>query len=130
MDARRAAAPKPGWRVLVPLALASAIYCESSRRLPIDLPGQSDKLLHAIAFGALAASLAWALAPGVMALGRWRLAALAFALSAVWGVLDEIHQSFVPGRDADVLDAVADATGAAAASVAGAWWLGRTRQGR
>ena len=114
----------------LPLGLASAIYVESSRALPIDLPGQSDKVLHAAAFGTLAAALVCALAPGASALGRWRLAALAFALAAVWGVLDEVHQSFVPGRDADVFDALADASGAAVAAAAGAWWLGRAGGGR
>jgi len=37
---------------------------------------------------------------------------VAFALSALYGVSDEVHQSFVPGREASALDWLADAAGA------------------
>jgi VanZ family protein len=33
-------------------------------------------------------------------------------LTMAWGLFDEIHQAFVPGRSADVLDLGADALGA------------------
>jgi VanZ family protein len=39
-------------------------------------------------------------------------------MAVAWGVFDEAHQSFVPGRTADILDLLADATGAALAAVA------------
>lgn len=41
-----------------------------------------------------------------------RRAFWAFVLSVLYGVSDEIHQSFVAGRDASVFDVMADATGA------------------
>jgi VanZ family protein len=51
------------------------------------------------------------------------------ALAAVlYGLSDEVHQSFIPGRDASVGDVVADALGAllgAAAWVVGCRVLGR-----
>ena len=56
----------------------------------------------------------------------WRLsavAALAAALAAVYGVSDELHQSFVPGRTADGADVVADAVGAVLGAGAGTWTL-------
>lgn len=37
---------------------------------------------------------------------------------SLYGISDELHQSFVPGRDADVLDWLADTTGAFIALVA------------
>jgi len=37
----------------------------------------------------------------------------------LYGILDEIHQYFVPGRSADVYDALADASGA----LLGAWTM-------
>jgi hypothetical protein len=73
-----------------------------------------DKLVHATAFGAFA-TLLWI---GVGS--RWPL--------AVWGAivcvgaLDETHQLFVPGRDAEVLDVVADAIGAGIALAIGQLW--------
>ena len=38
---------------------------------------------------------------------------LAVALASLYGATDEFHQSLVPGRDADVVDWVADTLGAA-----------------
>lgn len=71
------------------------------------LPPGSDKLAHALAYlvlGGLAAS----------ATGGWAAGAL---LAVLFGISDEIHQSYVPGRFPDLWDLVADAVGA----LAGAW---------
>ncbi len=70
----------------------------------LDLVPWGDKLAHATAFGVLGAFL-------YLASGR---AGLAFALSVLYGVSDELHQMFVPGRSVDVFDLLADALGAAA----------------
>ena len=67
----------------------------------------TDKVLHAAVFGALAAML-WVLAGG-------RAALAVFGLAVGIGVLDEMHQLFVPGREADLKDLLADAAGAAVA---------------
>lgn len=51
---------------------------------------------------------------------------LAIALSIVYGILDEVHQLYVPGRWADIYDAVADTTGAL---LFGLWlWFWTRRQ--
>ncbi|RMG21415.1 MAG: hypothetical protein D6729_00770 [Deltaproteobacteria bacterium] len=84
------------------------------------LPAGSDKVLHFLAYGILAALWMRALWP--VALGTAAGGALAAVCVAVaFGALDEWHQSFVPARSADVLDLVADAAGAAAGAFA--WWL-------
>ena len=53
------------------------------------------------------------------------VAALAAALiSGLYGVTDELHQGFVPGRATEALDMVADAVGASgAAGVIWAWGI-------
>jgi VanZ family protein len=56
-----------------------------------------------------------------------RQAALAVVLAAIYGVTDEYHQSFVPGRGADVLDVGIDTLGAAM-GVGGRWVWERMRQ--
>ena len=63
-----------------------------------------DKLMHALAFGGMAALL-WA---GLGCDAPF----LTWILVAATGGADELNQVFVPGRHADVLDALADAVGA------------------
>jgi VanZ family protein len=84
-----------------------------------DVPGAHyfwDKLLHTIGYAGI----------GVLALRafhggfeRPRLASTIYAGSVVilWGISDEFHQSFVPGRDATAWDVLADAVGFAIAVV-------------
>jgi VanZ family protein len=71
-----------------------------------------DKLIHLTVYAVLGVAF---LLP--MAGGRWsrigvRSAALAVVLSVLYGVADEIHQSFTPDRTPDVMDLFADAIGA------------------
>jgi len=58
---------------------------------------------------------------------RWRRIAGAtllgaFVITVLYGVSDEFHQSFVPGRTPDVADVAADAAGAALALTAAWAW--------
>jgi VanZ family protein len=66
-----------------------------------------DKACHATAYGAFA-MLLW------FGIGYRSPRACCLAMVFV-GACDEIHQYFVPGRDSEVLDVVADAVGAAIA---------------
>ncbi len=102
------------WRALLPIGLMAGIAIASHRPLPVDLGGDSDKLVHFAAYAVLAGTWFWALRGGARR-GMWIVAA---AISAVWGVLDEWHQSFVPGRHASVLDALADVAGALGGALA------------
>lgn len=70
-----------------------------------------DKLAHALAYGALGLLCLRALHEGLDR-PRPRPTLLAMLITVGYGVLDELHQATVPGRDASVLDAFADATGA------------------
>lgn len=100
------------------MAWAGAIAVASSRpdlpsAFPFDVPF-ADKVAHVGLYCVLGILLRWA---GVGA--TWVLVAC-----IAWGVNDEVHQSFVPGRDASVGDLVADAVGATIA-VWTASWVGR-----
>lgn len=102
-------------RALAPLALMVAIFVASDQpSVGPGLPEWARVLAHMSEYALLAALWAWALAP---ALGSGALA-WAAAISLLYAVSDEWHQSFVPGRDADPLDVVADATGIALALLA------------
>jgi VanZ family protein len=83
-------------------------------RLPGGLP---PYLGHFAGYALLAALLVRALAGGRWAGVSWRTAAVAWALSALYGASDEWHQHFVPGRFATADDWIADALGAAAAGI-------------
>jgi VanZ family protein len=94
---------------------AGFIYWMSSLEDPLPFvhswfPGE-DKLLHGGGYALLGALLSAALVDVVRA-GRVLL--LAAALASLYGVADEWHQSFVPGRTSDVLDWTADTVGALA----------------
>lgn len=77
--------------------------------IPIEpkFPHQ-DKVFHFFCYFGLAFAAAHAAAHGTMRRRFW----LAFSLSALYGVSDEFHQSFVPGREASIGDWLADASGA------------------
>lgn len=99
-----------------PAALyAAVIFALSSQPNPLPfLPPElllQDKLLHSLAYAILGALLV----PGFRGVGFSPRSAflLAVGLASLYGATDEFHQSFVPGRSADVLDWVADTLGAA-----------------
>jgi VanZ family protein len=77
--------------------------------VPSDLMSH-DKLLHAGAYAGLALLLRLALA-GTRLAGPAALA-VAVAAASLYGVTDELHQRFVPNRQCDALDWLADTSGA------------------
>jgi len=87
------------------------IFCISSYPISSEIAifSSSDKLLHIIEYGILSLLIYFAFRssniPDHYSLG------MAFAISFLYGVSDEIHQYFVPGRQSDILDAVADGIG-------------------
>jgi hypothetical protein len=90
--------------------------------------GISDKSGHGIGYGILGAVLIRALAGGRLNGVTWWRAGLAVVLATLYGVTDEFHQSFVPGRSPDRFDVLADCVGAAVtvvviAGLARAWGI-------
>ena len=70
-----------------------------------------DKILHAVAYGFLAATVIWAFPPGVRQQSADRIAVGVLCLCLTYGISDELHQSFIPGRFPSSLDVVADFAG-------------------
>jgi VanZ family protein len=79
----------------------------------------ADKIIHFICFGALAVSWTWWFAPKSWKEHRLRSILLCMLFTSIYGILDEFHQSFVPGRNASFFDWLADTFGAFAGSAAG-----------
>lgn len=103
------------------LAALAVVYWLSSLS---NVPGSQyvwDKLLHTVGYAGL----------GLLALRAFhgglkppRLAPTLWAGAAVvlWGISDEFHQSFVPGRDSSAWDVLADAVGFVIAfAIVAAW---------
>ena len=104
------------------------IFAASSIPNLTKLPGGiSDKSGHSIGYALLAALLLRAFAGGRFAGVTWRSAGAAIVLATLYGVSDEFHQMFVPGRSSDRYDVVADSIGATIAAVGG-WLAAATRR--
>ncbi|HUP66346.1 MAG TPA: VanZ family protein [Thermoanaerobaculia bacterium] len=89
-----------------------------------------DRLAHFGEYGLLALLLVFALTAFDPERVHARSLLLAGAISIGWGALDEIHQSWVPGRDSSVKDFAFDALGTVAALAATAWLARRQRSAR
>jgi VanZ family protein len=93
---------KFGWWLLAFLHVG-IIWAFSSRTgSEVGLPPPFDKAVHFFSFALLGFLFAKAL----------NSPRLGFVLAALYGIIDEFHQSFVPLRDANFWDWVADALGA------------------
>ena len=84
--------------------------------MPMALPLGVDKVIHFTMYFFLAFGLIWAFRATRFKMSH-HLMWLAALIGFFYGILDEIHQSFVPGREASAFDALADGVG----SVVGAW---------
>ncbi|MCE5200141.1 MAG: VanZ family protein [Armatimonadota bacterium] len=92
-------------------------FLSSQSTLP-EIPGVGsidwgDKIEHAITYAILGV-LIW------RALGKRskrRLVVLTILMGTVYGLSDEVHQLFVPGRSFDLLDLTADALGSAVSAI-------------
>jgi VanZ family protein/glutaredoxin len=88
--------------------LALTILFSSMTRPPVA-EAVSDLVLHAIEFTLLAILLIQALGRGLFQRHSGRHLAITAAFGVCYGVADEIHQYFTPGRHSSVMDAVVDA---------------------
>ena len=93
----------------------------SLHTLPSPPAGFSFYDVHVVAYAGLGALTARATGGGLRDVSL-RAVLAAIVISSLYGVSDEYHQVFVPGRTFDLLDMLADAIGSVAgASAVGAW---------
>jgi VanZ family protein len=107
------------------LAVMALIFLASSQPKAV-LPDYGDedwlvkKTGHVVIYAGLAWTYLWGLTGGQGL--TWRNAALAVSLAALYGASDELHQSFVAGRGATVLDVGIDTVGAALGALLWTTW--------
>jgi VanZ family protein len=95
-----------GFLVLVTFLVVYLSH-QPSLKPPLELFPHQDKLFHMIEFGGL--GLALVLNRDIFGTKNPRTFMLLSGV--IWAVLDEFHQSFVPGRDSSLQDVAADTAG-------------------
>jgi len=99
------------YRVLALLWMAVLYWLSSKSTLPTqDLFWGQDKVEHAVAFGLLGLLFASSFRGGGNMSFKKRLIIVTILVGA-YGLFDETHQFFVPGRDSSLWDVCADVTG-------------------
>lgn len=105
------------WGPLV--AYMAAIFYVSDQSAP-PTPGVaiSDKVAHAIAYFGFGILAFRAVAGGLGAQVTAKRAMATMIIAVAYAVTDEVHQLFVPARNADHVDVLADTAGASLALIA------------
>ena len=120
----------PILRMRFPYVVVTAGYCaiifylSSLEDVPVpglDIPGM-DKVMHAVLYGGLAATVWHGLRRSNETVNRGLLFAVPMIFALLYGLSDEYHQLHVPGRAFDWLDCVADGVGAAMAPAGLNYW--------
>lgn len=96
---------RQSWRYLFTVLLAVISWLALSAAPPTTVTTGWDKANHTLAFAALAFSAVWAFWPQPSLWGRLVAVLLAY------GIGIEIAQSFLPPREADWHDVIADSIG-------------------
>ena len=97
--------------------MAAIFYLSSLHQAPLP-PGVSDTPAHAFGYMGFGFVLARALAGGLPPRITLRDLSIGLAIAIGYAATDEIHQRFVPGRSAELVDLYADALGSAIALIA------------
>ena len=91
------------------------IYIQSANPSPEQIPSFPfvDKVLHFVAYGIMGILFYRAYQTLRIKNNIQMLMLLSVVSASLYGISDEIHQSFVPFREAEVADVIADMLGAA-----------------
>ena len=84
---------------------------------PYEFP-EADKVVHVLVYAPLGFLMVYALSRSTSSANLIFFGAF---LAFLYGLTDEIHQAFVPGRDASALDVMADGAGAMIGSSVFVW---------
>lgn len=100
--------------VPVTLVMGTIFFLSHQSGEDLQLPNifGLDKLAHGFMYAALAAAMLYAAPRKALRLKPWRTGALIVILCLLYGMTDEFHQSFIPGRVPSSGDLVADTMGA------------------
>lgn len=122
---------RPWLRLAAVVIWMAGIFAMSHRERVPRAPGLSGEVTsilgHLSVYFGLAILIWWAL--GLVMEPSGRRSILAWVLTVAYGLTDEWHQSFVPGRTPDAFDIATDAVGAALGLLLVNWLLRRMHGG-
>lgn len=120
------------WRRFIPVTLVMGVIFFLSHQPgdKISLPDivNIDKVLHGLIYAALGLSALFSLSPAWRQRHPVAASCVLVVFCLCFGVSDEFHQSFVPGRSVSGGDVIADTVGGVVALV-GDWGWRRFRSG-
>lgn len=104
---------KRGFYIIAAAVIAIEIFLFSSRPIPQQIPKipGMDKIFHFIVYAALSSAIFGSIIKGKNNYNKALF--ISIFLAVLYGLSDEFHQSFVPGRECSLLDLLADFLGAA-----------------
>lgn len=99
------------------LCFCLIFFLSSKSKLPYPIKPffGLDKIMHCFAFATTAFTFSFWFSTERWNTNMWKCILLTFAVIALFGISDEIHQYFVEGRHASIYDWFADCLGAALA---------------
>ncbi len=113
---------------LLPIVLycAGIFILSGLPQVPDTVSWIPDKLGHFVLYAGLGFLVAREIRHGGVRTSRWIwMGSAIFCL--FYGVTDELHQSVVPGRSAEIRDVAADTAGGFAAGVINVLWKAKSR---
>ncbi len=96
--------------MLVVMGTIFYLSSQSFSNTPLPFPG-FDKIVHITIYAVLGATVLFAQSSETRE-KTLKSVVWVVAIATLYGLSDEFHQSFVPGRSPDVLDVLADSVGA------------------
>jgi len=116
------------WAPTIGYCLLIFVLSSISRGVHIPSPFGSDKVLHFVEYGVLGFLLARLIANARSTFSRRFLIGLVVILAILYGISDEVHQAFVPGRNASPWDVLADGLGGVLGALLYVGTGGRTKK--
>jgi len=100
--------------LIPPLAIAIMIFivsAQSNIKIPDLGISIEDKILHILAYLVFGLTLVYSISGISTDISRRKLFVLLVAIGGLYALSDELHQYYVPGRESDIVDILADITG-------------------
>lgn len=94
------------------LLWAALIFSLSHMSAPPGTSLAPDYVGHFLIYGCLALTLIWGITAGFRQLLTGRRVLIVWLLATLYGISDEVHQSFIPERHASLQDVVVNTLGA------------------